>query len=173
MCDPNHTWIIIKNATSPWKITHVNRFGVAPGTSIKTKWSASVAGTIKAGITAYGEGSVSGNIVIGKAEAKVGYNLAVEGSITTSKTISTEVNFSSAKVKRVYALSRGQRRYNGGFEKWRCWSNGKGKTKVKYGQWRSFRPGVAAVDTTLCKRGGTWLSYPAGSLDAKACSAIR
>ena len=175
ICEPNTSWISIKSVANPWTLTHISRYGVAPGTSIKTTWSASSTTKIVAGIEAWGEGSVSANGVIGAAEAKAGVKLAANLEKTYVGTVSDEVSFSSAKVKRVYAYFRGYRRFNGGFEKWHCSSDGKTKTRVKYGSWRSFRQGVYAQETTLCARGNEWLtySYPAGSLDRLACKAIR
>ncbi|HSE09838.1 MAG TPA: hypothetical protein VLB29_14325 [Nocardioidaceae bacterium] len=175
ICEPNQTWISIKSVTKPWRLTHIARYGVAPGTNIKTTWSASSTTKIVAGIEAWGEGSVSANGVIGAAEVKAGVKLAANLEKTYTGTVSDEVSFSSAKKKRVYAYFRGYRRYSGGFEKWRCSSDGKSKSRVKYGNWRSFRTGVYAQETTLCARGGEWLTstYPAGSLDRLACKAIR
>lgn len=173
MCEPSTSWLKVGISTKPWKLTHVDRYGVAPKTSISTTWTATHSQTITAGIEAWGEGSVSADGVLAKAEAKAGVSLAENEASTYTKTVSEQVSFGSAKKKRVYALFRAHRRWSGGFEKWVCNSRGTDKTRVKYGTWRSF--GSKAQETTLCKRGTEWLgsTYPAGSLDRIACNAIK
>lgn len=175
ICEPNTSWISIKSVAKPWTLTHIARYGVAPGSSINETWKATYTDSITAGVTAYGEGTVSANGVLGAAEVKAGVSLAANKAKTFEETVSSQVTFSSAKKKRVYAYFRAYRNFNGGFDKWHCSSDGKSKSRVKYGNWRSFRQGVYAQETTLCARGGEWLtySYPAGSLDRLACIAIR
>lgn len=175
MCDPDRTWIKITSVAKPWRLTHISRYGVAPGTRISTTWTAQYSNKIVAGIEAWGEATVSASGVLASAEAKAGVKLAANKEQTSTQTVSQHVEFSSASTKRVYAYFRGYRRYHGGFEKWRCSSSGQSASRVKYGSWRSFRMGIWAQETTLCARGGEWLggNYPAGSLDRIACNAIR